>query len=113
MCVAYVSDGNTNPARGTRGGGEGGRSGQFLQRTDGRREDLPNCAEVWVQPGELIGSISAGGGGYGAPFEREAARVARDVAEGWISADRARAVYGVALGADGSVDAGATAALRG
>lgn len=113
MCVAYVSDGNINPARGTRGGGEGGRSGQFIQRTDGTREGLPNCAEVWLQPGEMIGSISAGGGGYGVPFEREAARVSRDVAEGWISADRARAVYGVALAADGSVDMGATAALRG
>ncbi len=112
MCVAYVSDGNQNPAQGTRGGGPGGPSGQFIQRVDGTREPLPNCAEVWLEPGELIGSISAGGGGYGDPRERPVDRVAHDVAEGWISAERARTIYGVAVTADGAVDAEATAALR-
>ena len=104
MCVAYVSDGNINAAQGTRGGGAGGTSNQFLQRRDGTREAIPSCAEILLQPGEMIVSISAGGGGYGDPFERDAERVRHDVAERWISRERARAVYGVVLGADGTVD---------
>jgi N-methylhydantoinase B len=36
-----------------------------------------------------------GSGGYGDPFERDPALVALDVAEGKISVQRARDVYGV------------------
>ena len=39
--------------------------------------------------------MSSGGGGYGPPRERDPDRVRRDVAEGWISPERARDVYGV------------------
>ena len=112
MCVAYVSDGNANPAQGTRGGGAGGRSGQFKLLADGTHDALPNCAEVWLTPGELIGSVSAGGGGYGDPLARDEERVRRDVASGWISAARARAIYGVVLGSRGEVDVTATRSLR-
>jgi N-methylhydantoinase B len=52
---------------------------------------------VTVAPGETIVSVSCGGGGYGPPQQREPARVAHDVAERWISADRARTVYGAKL----------------
>jgi hypothetical protein len=38
--------------------------------------------------------------------------VARDVAEGWITRERALAIYGVALRADGQPDPAATAAAR-
>ena len=113
MCVAYVSDGNANPAQGTRGGGPGGTSDQFRQAADGARERLPNCAEVWLQPGEMIVSVSAGGGGYGDPRERDPERLRHDIAERWITPKRARDVYGVALAPDGSVDRAATARLRG
>jgi N-methylhydantoinase B len=112
MCVAYVSDGNINPAQGTRGGLSGGRSDQRKRLTDGREAPVPSCAEVWLKPGEMIVSISAGGGGYGDPRRRDPWRVIRDVREGWISAERARNVYGVALSFDGELDAAATARLR-
>jgi N-methylhydantoinase B len=52
---------------------------------------------VTVAPGETIVSVSCGGGGYGPPQQREPARVAHDVAERWISAERARTVYGAKL----------------
>ncbi len=65
-----------------------------------------------LAPGELIVSISAGGGGYGNPLERDAQRVCHDVAEGWISAARAQAVYGVVFDRDCVVDAVATQRLR-
>lgn len=58
-------------------------------------------------------SVTAGGGGYGDPRERPAEVVRRDVAEGWISRERAAEVYGVALDRDGALDRARTAELRG
>jgi N-methylhydantoinase B len=112
MTVAYVSDGNRNPAKGVRGGLAGGASAQFLKRADGSLEPVPGCAEVVVAPGEAMVSISCGGGGYGAPFERDVARVLDDVREGWISRERAAAVYGVAIADDFSIAESETASLR-
>lgn len=97
MTVAYVSDGNVNAARGVRGGLAGGRSSQFIRRRDGALDAVPGCAEVVVRPGEAMVSISCGGGGYGPPHERAPSSVAHDVREGWVSRERAEAVYGVAL----------------
>ncbi|RMH47929.1 MAG: hydantoinase B/oxoprolinase family protein [Alphaproteobacteria bacterium] len=54
-----------------------------------------------------------GGGGHGDPARRDPAAVARDVAQGYVSARAAREVYRVALDADGRVDEAATARLRG
>lgn len=112
IAVGYVSDGVVNAAKGVRGGGDGGHANQFRLLPDGGREALPGCAQVDLHDGEHLLSISCGGGGYGAPREREAAQVARDVEEGWITAGRARDVYRVALAADGSVDEQETARLR-
>jgi N-methylhydantoinase B len=72
----------------------------------------PSCGGVSLAPGETIISVSAGGGGYGLPIERDPARVARDVAEGWVSRARAREVYGVVLDDRGAVDVVATAQRR-
>ena len=113
MTVAYVSDGNRNPARGVRGGLAGGASSQFLKRADGSLEPVPGCAEVLVAPGEAMVSISCGGGGYGPPHERGVERVLDDLREGWISRERAESVYGVAVTDDLVLDAARTAVLRG
>jgi len=110
--VGYVSDGGINGPKGVRGGLTGATAKQFKIRTDGTIEALPGCAQVTVRDGERIQSYSCGGGGYGAPRERDPALVARDVAERWVSRERARAVYGVAVAADGQVDVANTRALR-
>ena len=112
ISVGYVSDGVTNAAKGVRGGANGGGANQFRLLADGRKEPLDACAQVSLREGERIVSISCGGGGYGAPIEREAVAVWQDVQEGWISAERAKTAYGVALGGEGSVDEAATSALR-
>jgi N-methylhydantoinase B len=55
-----------------------------------------------------------GGGGFFDPFTRNPADVLADVESGFVSPERARADYGVALTPDNrSVDSPATAALRG
>jgi N-methylhydantoinase B len=112
ISVGYVSDGVTNAAKGVRGGANGGGANQFRLLADGRKEPLDACAQVSLREGERIVSISCGGGGYGAPIEREAIAVWQDVQEGWISTERAKTAYGVALGREGSVDEAATGALR-
>jgi N-methylhydantoinase B len=53
-----------------------------------------------------------GGAGMGDPTTRDPALVARDVRDGLVSADNARALYKVAIGADGTLDDTATIALR-
>ena len=54
-----------------------------------------------------------GGGGFGEPHQRDPARVAADVADGLVSREAAREVYGVVVTEDGEVDEAGTAGLRG
>jgi N-methylhydantoinase B len=48
-----------------------------------------------LQAGQWFEIITPGAGGYGPPATRDRTAVARDVAQGVIDAERARAVYGV------------------
>jgi N-methylhydantoinase B len=98
-----------NPARGRDGGGAGalGRvslvSGRPI-RPKGRQT---------VPPRDFARLELPGGGGYGDPRRRDPDHVAADVADGLLTREAARRDYGVALTADGRVDAAATAKLRG
>ena len=47
--------------------------------------------------GDRIEFCSAGGGGYGDPFERDPEAVESDAANGYVSAERAREDYGVVI----------------
>jgi N-methylhydantoinase B len=80
-----------------------------LGREDER--DLGKISMVEPQPGDTVTLMSAGGGGYGDPFERSVDAVARDVRAGFVSVAEARRDYGVVF-AEGQVDAAATEALR-
>jgi N-methylhydantoinase B len=48
---------------------------------------------VVMQPGDVVGIVTAGAGGYGPPAERDPASVARDVAEGRLTPEAAKAIY--------------------
>jgi N-methylhydantoinase B len=110
--LIYASDGHRNAASGARGGLPGSPSRQLRRAVDGALHELPGLGEVTLQDGETVLSYTAAGGGYGAPKERDPGKVRRDLVEGWITAARARDVYGVVLRDDGSVDRDATARLR-
>jgi N-methylhydantoinase B len=110
--VGYVSDGTINTAQGANGGLPAKPAQQWTERPDGSVRKLGVCEQIWIEDGERIVSLTAGGGGFGSPLERDPARVERDVAEGWVSAERARDVYGVVVDAAGHVDGAATAARR-
>jgi N-methylhydantoinase B len=52
-------------------------------------------AEIPMQPGGRVVALSGGGGGYGAPAERDPALVRDDLRKGYVSRDRAGMVYGL------------------
>jgi N-methylhydantoinase B len=112
LVVAYGADGATNPARGARGGLEGGATTHRRRDVAGRLHPLPAFGLVELQDGERIVSVTAGGGGYGPPSERSPELVAADVVEGWVTPERARSVYRVAIDAGGAVAWDLTQSLR-
>ena len=65
-----------------------------------------------IEPGTRVVSLTAGGGGFGSPIERDPARVRRDVIEGWITQGRAAEVYGVVLDESRRVDPKGTETRR-
>src|SRR4051794_16893309 len=97
------------------GGGHEGMGNRVALRLNGKEVgELPN-AKVLAQrllPGEAITLSAGGGGGFGPPQERDPARVAHDVRQGYVSAEVAHDVYRVALMPDGELDAEATRRLR-
>ena len=70
----------------------GGRSGSLARLTvNGRPADSYGLTRL--RKGDVVEFDTAGGGGFGAPAERDAAAVARDIASGRVSAERARIDY--------------------
>jgi N-methylhydantoinase B len=63
-------------------------------------------------PGDVVAINTPGGGGFGDPYEREPAKVLKDVAEELLTIDMARRDYGVVITPDLKVDEKATASLR-
>ncbi|WAC27712.1 hydantoinase B/oxoprolinase family protein [Ancylobacter sp. SL191] len=110
--LGFCSDGTVNPSLGTCGGGNALPASQYLESDAGEVVHLTTSEHVHVRVDQRVVSLSNGGGGFGVPGERDPARVAVDVAEGWVSVGRARDIYRVALTAEGKVDAAGTAALR-
>src|SRR5262249_58359486 len=97
MTAAYVPDGSHHPPRGTRGGGTAAASTAFMEDAAGVERELDPIAQVVIGPGELLGHLLSGGGGYGDPLEREPERVRAGVLARFVRLGRARGVYGVAF----------------
>ena len=55
----------------------------------------PVRAQGFLKPGQSVTIIPPGAGGYGDPRERDRSLVRRDLAEGTISEEVARDVYGL------------------
>jgi N-methylhydantoinase B len=67
-----------------------------------------------LKPGDVITIDAAGGGGYGNPLERDPELVERDVLEGYVSLEKAKEDYRVAIDPQTlKVDMEATRKLRG
>jgi N-methylhydantoinase B len=106
------------PPWGYAGGGHGAPAGYVINQGDAtERPAAPEFGSkavgVPLDDGEVITQLTAGGGGWGDPRQRDPMAVARDVRMGYVSPQAARDEYAVALSADGTLDEMATAALRG
>lgn len=78
----------------------------------GTEEGPSQSASLIFNRGDIYTVIHGGGGGIGDPLRRDPALVARDVRDGYVSAEVGKDVYGVVLAQDGSVDAHATEQRR-
>jgi N-methylhydantoinase B len=83
-------------------GGQAGAAGRFGLRGG---PDLAAKSRVVLAADAVVDVTLPGGGGYGPPHERPVARVLADVVDGYVSADAARAVYGVEVRYLGEADA--------
>ncbi|WP_233256069.1 hydantoinase B/oxoprolinase family protein [Falsiroseomonas bella] len=66
-----------------------------------------------TRTGEIAEVLLCGGAGYGDPRERPLARIAADLADGYITPEAATRDYGVVLRDDGTIDMEASEASRG
>jgi N-methylhydantoinase B len=97
-------------------GGLEGSGNRVEMRIGGNwKTDFPN-AKVLVahlKEGDAFRIQSGGGGGYGPPHERPAAKVAEDVRQGYVGLRQARELYGVVVDPETfAVDEEATTKLR-
>lgn len=110
--VSNLSDRHRFPPPGLLGGGPGALGRTVLNPgTPGERPLHPKAIYP-VEHGDVVSFQVSGSGGYGDPLTRDPALVGHDVAQGYLSTDRAREWYGVVADATGRVDAVATARER-
>jgi N-methylhydantoinase B len=82
------------PPQGLAGGRPGARA-RFVVRLGTAQEfETKASARIEMAAGERFLLQSAGGGGYGDPEKRDGAALARDMAEGYVTAEGARRDYG-------------------
>lgn len=93
--VTLRSDRRLHRPFGIAGGLPGGASVSHVVRGEDR-ELLPTMpfGTIRIGQGEVLSHVSAGGGGYGPPSERDPAALRADVEDGRITAETAERVYG-------------------
>jgi N-methylhydantoinase B len=115
---------------GVLGGGDGATGGIWITNETGEETHVagmdggvyryPYRVPFWeTRPGARLRYVTAGGGGWGNPFEREPERVLRDVRDGYVTIEGAARDYGVVVTGDPErdpegigIDVGATERLR-
>ena len=110
--LAVRIDSVKNPPWGIDGGMAGGTGRVVVNPgTNHERALAPLSDGNVLRHGDVLRIETGGGGGHGHPFDRPPEHVAEDVAGGFVTAEAARRLYGVAL-VDGTIDKAATARLR-
>ncbi len=97
-------------------GREGGAAGSvgraFSETPNSEKKEIGKINILELPANGVIYMETAGGGGFGPPWERSPEAVLRDVEDGFVSAEKARSVYGIVLGSGGGIDEEASQALR-
>lgn len=89
--ISAMLDRVHHPARGRQGGHDGAPT--RIRRGDG--VTMKGKGRQFVPAGHVVEMEFPGGGGYGAPSDRDKGSVARDLVQGKISSQEARMTYGL------------------
>jgi N-methylhydantoinase B len=81
-----------HPPKGLFGGKPGAKAQFLVNKVQGNPFGLTQ-----LKPGDAVTIDAAGGGGYGNPLERDPEMLETDVREGYVSLEKAREYYGVAI----------------
>lgn len=108
VTIAYGVEAQHNPPNGVRGGADGAPAEAWIENVElGTKVKAPSVGRFVLNPGERIISLTAGGGGYGDPYDRDIQAVTEDLRDGRISAQAALDRYGVVI-VDGEANLEAT-----
>lgn len=108
VTISVRADRTRNPAKGAAGGGPGSCTRVLLNG-----EEINSKGITIGHKGDRLRVMTPGSGGYGDPLERDAERIAEDLANGLVSADAARTFYGAVIDdTTGKLNAAATARRR-
>ena len=96
-------------------GGKPGRSARGVVR-DAAGAIIQDCGTGQLvsttTDQEIVEVCLSGGSGFGSPFERPLAAIARDLAEGYVTPEGAMRDYGAVIGSDGKLDMAQSARRR-
>ena len=115
IACSTFGDGYRNPPHGILGGTRGIGGGQYVEKLKtGERRFISSTGHFTFHEDEVFVGVATGGGGYGAPANRDVEQVRRDVRDGLITRETARELFGVEVSDefDPVIDRAATDALR-
>jgi N-methylhydantoinase B len=97
--ISYICDRERAIVWGIEGGLPSMPHGLSITRAGAEREDWLGSvfSDVPIRSGDVFSRPTAGGGGFGDPLERDPALVLEDVADDYVSVERAAKDYGVVL----------------
>ena len=85
----------TSPPFGLLGGQAGAAAVVILTAADGRQRSLPSKGAFQASAGSAVDMITPGSGGFGPVAQRDRSAIGRDLADGYLTLDAARRLYGV------------------
>ena len=97
--ISYICDRERAIVWGIEGGLPSMPHGLSIKQAGAEKEDWLGSvfSDVPIGSGDVFSRPTAGGGGFGDPLERDPALVLEDVADGYVSIERAAKDYGVVL----------------
>ncbi len=93
ITMSYVR--SEKPPWGLDGGLDGTTNYIKVVRQDGDDKRYRSCTALPLGRGDVVKVVTATGGGYGEPRRRSRDKILEDLKNGYISAERARKVYGI------------------
>lgn len=93
-CKVTINNERTRmPPWGVHGGGDAAHNDAVIEFTSGEKRHVKKGTEIQLQRDDVVHFSTAGGGGYGKPSDRPRDAVANDVAQGYISPEKAKEYY--------------------